>query len=187
MSYIVQFRGKPACPCQVEWIPAFEAELRRRGYLKPKQALTIYQLIGGNPSSGGTHVDGGASDFGFVSGMVEVAREMGADATWHRLYNWDHAGGIEHVHSVLTGCPHNQPAAYQITAVRKGFNGLGHLGQGAPDDGPKPLSGRTWQQGIAYAQALAATKTAQSNAKAAGKPGVAKKLGNVFKALKGSK
>jgi hypothetical protein len=77
---------------------------------------------------------------------------MGADATWHRPYNWDGDGGGEHVHRVLTGCPHNTPARYQIDAVRAGYNGLGHLGRGARDDGPRPLSGRTWREGIQWAK-----------------------------------
>ena len=83
---------------------------------------------------------------------------MGADATWHRPYNWDGRGGMEHVHGALTGCPHNGPAAYQIAAVRAGYNGLGHLGHGAPDTGPRPLSGRTWQQGLAWARSQRTVK-----------------------------
>jgi hypothetical protein len=79
---------------------------------------------------------------------------MGADATWHRPYNWDHARGMEHTHGVLRGCPHNGPARYQIAAVDAGYNGLGHLGHGARDNGPRPLSHRTWEEGIAWAKAL---------------------------------
>lgn len=154
--YAVDFRGFWACPCQAEWIPVYEAELQRRGLLTGP--IHIYQLIGGNPSSGGTHLGGGESDFLDIPGdhdvAVWVARQMGADATWHRLVNWDGAGGIEHDHCGLTGCPHGAPyAGYQLTAVRAGFNGLGHLGEGGPDTGPRPLSGRTWQEGITWALA----------------------------------
>lgn len=151
-AYVVDFRGFPACPCLATWLPAYEAELQRRGLLVGP--LRIYQLIGGNPKSGGTHLDGGAFDLLDLPGDEEVwvARQMGADATWTRPFNWDGKDGIAHDHGVLTGCPHNGPAAYQITAVRAGFNGLGHLGQGARDTGPRPLSGRTWQQGIDWAE-----------------------------------
>jgi hypothetical protein len=151
-SYAVTFRGRPACPCQVVWIPAFEHEAQRRGWLTGEQH--IYQLIGGSPLSGGTHLDGGADDTQYLNdNLIWLSRQMGADATWHRPYNWDGHDSGEHVHRVLTGCPHNTPARYQIDAVRAGFNGLGHLGRGAPDNGPRPLSGRTWQRGIEWAKA----------------------------------
>jgi hypothetical protein len=156
-SYAVMFRGKPACPCQVKWIPAYEAELQRRGLLNGP--IHIYQLIGGAAASAGAHTFGGAGDFLDIPGdadeAVWVARQMGADATWHRQAGWDGPGSIEHDHSVLTGCPHalkSSVAANQVTAVRAGFNGLGHLGRGGKDTGPRPLSGRTWQQGIEWAK-----------------------------------
>lgn len=151
-SYAVTLRGLPACPCQVVWIPAFEHELQRRGLLVGP--LRIYQLIGLYEKSGGTHADGGATDFLDLLGEEEVwvARQMGADATWTRPKNWDGKGGMAHNHSVLRGCPHNGPARYQIDAVDAGFNGLGSGGRGAPDTGPRPLSGRTWRQGIEWAK-----------------------------------
>jgi hypothetical protein len=156
LSYQVDFRGFPACPCLAEWLPVYEAELHRRGLLTG--ALHIYQLIGGAPASGGTHTKGGAFDVLDVLPDVSVARQMGADATWERPVNWDGHGGMRHIHGVLTGCPHNGPARYQIDAVRAGFNGLGLNGHGAPDTGPRPLSGRTWQQGIQWAKEQAAPK-----------------------------
>lgn len=162
MTYIVDFRGRPACPCQAAWLPALEVEAQRRGLLNGP--LPISQLIGGAPQSGGTHTRGGETDFYPLTGITRVdgdggfvwlCRQMGADATWHRPFNWDGANGVAHVHCGLTGCPHNPPVAgYQLTAVRAGFNGLGHLGHGASDDGPRPLSQRTWREGIAWAQAL---------------------------------
>lgn len=149
--YAVTFRGLPACPCLATWVPAYEAELQRRGLLTGP--IRIYQLIGGAAASGGTHALGGAYDTQWIGdAAIWVARQMGADATWHRPHNWDGAGGMEHVHGVLTNCPHNGPAHYQIDAVKAGYNGLGHLGHGAPDTGPRPLSGRTWQQGLAWAR-----------------------------------
>ena len=150
-AYAVTFRGLPACPCLATWIPAYEAELQRRGFLTGP--IHLYQLIGGAAASAGTHTKGGAFDTAYMGdAAIWVARQMGADATWHRPHNWDGQGGMEHVHGVLTGCPHNGPAAYQIDAVRAGYNGLGHLGHGAPDTGPRPLSGRTWQQGLTWAR-----------------------------------
>jgi hypothetical protein len=153
--YAVKFRGHDACPCQVVWLPVFEAEAQRRGILHGP--LPISQLIGGAATSAGTHSTGGAADFyplGSITvdgdgGLVWLARQMGADATWHRWFNWDGHGGVEHVHSVLTGCIHNSAARYQIDKVRAGLNGLAN---DFKDDGPRPLSGRTWQQGIEWAK-----------------------------------
>lgn len=150
-SYVVYVRGYPACPCLAEWIPAYEHELQRRGLLIGP--LRIYQLIGDYAGSANTHKDGGAFDLLDLPGdeEIEVAREMGADATWTRPKNWDGKGGVAHDHGVLRGCPHNGPARYQIDAVDAGFNGLGAGGRGGRDTGPRPLSGRTWQEGIAWA------------------------------------
>jgi hypothetical protein len=154
----VNFRGRPACACLAAWLPIYEAELQRRGLLDG--ALRIFQLIGGAAASGGTHATGGAFDILDLPGNddVAIARQMGADATWLRKYNWDGKGGMAHVHGVLRGCPHNGPARYQIDAVDDGYNGLGRGGRGAKDDGPRPLSGRTWVQGIAWARTQAGTK-----------------------------
>lgn len=150
MGYVVDFRGRPACPCLAEWLPVYERALLLRGVIKA--SLDIYQLIGGAAASGGTHAEGGAADTGQTSDeAIYVARQMGADACWHRPFNWDSDGGMEHTHLVLRGCPHNGPARYQIAAVDAGFNGLGAGGQQAPDDGPRPLSHRTWREGIAWA------------------------------------
>lgn len=154
-SYVGWFRGHPACPCQIEWLPVFESEAQRRGILDGP--LPLSQIIGGAVTSGGTHTNGGADDTYPLTGIdvdayVWLSRQMGADATWLRPYNWDGRGGVAHVHRVLTGCPHNLPAAYQIDAVRDDYNGLGSGGRSARDDGPRPLSGRTYKQGIAWAK-----------------------------------
>lgn len=147
----IKFRNRKACRCLATWLPAYEAELLRRGVIKHN--IDIFQLIGSNPKSAGTHKSGGAFDIAQTTDeAIEVARLMGADATWLRPLNWDGKGGIEHTHGVLRGCRHNAPARYQVTAVDAGFNGLGHLGQGGPDTGPRPLSKRTWKEGIAWAR-----------------------------------
>lgn len=150
MTYIVDFRGFPACTCLAQWLPVYEAELQRRGTLTGP--LRIYQLIGGAQASGGTHATGGAFDITDLIGDedVWVARQMGADATWART---PAQGFVAHLHGVLTGCPHNGPARYQIDDVRAGWNGLAGENTRARDDGPRPLSNRTWREGIAWAQA----------------------------------
>jgi hypothetical protein len=146
-SYAVDFRGKPACPCLAEWLPVYEAELQRRGQLAGD--LPIYQLIGGAAASGGTHASGGAFDISDLTGDADVwvARQMGADATWARTRA---QGFTPHLHGVLRGCPHNDPARYQLADVDNGWNGLAGNSR-AHDDGPRPLSGRTWREGIAWA------------------------------------
>lgn len=150
-AYAVQFRGMWACPCQAEWIPKFEAHLRRviPGF---KGTLGIAQLIGFFGGSGGTHAKGGAGDYWVFGGMadrvVAEARQAGADPTWHREAGWDGPGSDEHDHSVLRGCPHlSDSAAAQVWAVD--HNGDGLVGD-APDPGPRPLSGRTWREGIEW-------------------------------------
>lgn len=144
----VMFRGRPACTCLATWLPAYEAELLRRGVIE--HSIDIYQLIGGATASAGTHATGGAFDIAQTSReAIAVARQMGADATWHRT---PAQGFPNHTHGVLRGCPHNGPARYQIDAVDAGYNGLGHAGRGGKDDGPRPLSKRTWREGIAWAK-----------------------------------
>lgn len=149
LDYVVDFRGRPACPCLAAWYPVHERELQRRGILGPDEQIYIFQLIGDADASGGTHSEGGAGDDDQISDeAVWVARQMGADACWART-----TGSFatnKHRHLVLTGCPHNGPARYQIDEVRAGGDGL--VGT-TPDPGPRPLSGRTWRQGIAWAKA----------------------------------
>lgn len=151
MSEYTTFRGKPCCVCLAEWLPHFERELLRRHVIK--KSIDVYQLRGNAAASSNTHSQGGAFDVAQTQlESIKVARQMGADATWHRPKNWDGHGGISHTHGVLRGCPHNSPARYQIAAVDAGYNGLGRNGHGARDTGPRPLSGRTWKQGIAWAK-----------------------------------
>lgn len=144
---LTTFRGHKACVCLAEWLPFFEAELLARGVIK--RNIDIAQLIGDAEDSAGTHSTGGAFDIWQHDPVtVKVAREMGADATWSRV-----TGSFaqnKHTHGVLRGCPHNGAAKYQIDAVDADFNGLGRGGRGAPDDGPRPLSKRTWKEGIAW-------------------------------------
>lgn len=154
------FRGKPACTCLVAWLPAYERELIARGVLAKGQTLAIYQLIGNAAASSKTHSTGGAFDLVDLPGDVDlwVARQMGADATWSRTT----AQGFSpaHVHGVLRGCPHAHPEARaQISSptigVDAGWNGLARPGV---DDGPRPLSGRSWEDGIRWQRDQARTR-----------------------------
>lgn len=145
-NYVVWFRGRPACPCLAEWLPVFEAELIRRGVIR--ESVDIAQLIGDADASGGTHSRGGAFDIWQHDDVtVWVARQMGAPATWART-----TGSFatnKHTHGVLLGCPHNEPARYQIDEVRADGDGL--VGN-TPDPGPRPIPNRTWREGIAWAE-----------------------------------
>lgn len=153
--YSVNFRGHVACPCLAQWIPHYEAELRRRGILGDDEEITIYRLIGYTDSIAGLHSRGGTFDFAPIGDghrAVYVARQMGADATWCLPDDWDGKGGVTHIHGVLRGCPHNSPSVHQIHAVDAGYNGFGRAGRGGKDTGPRPLSRRTWRQGINWAK-----------------------------------
>ena len=153
------FRGFVSCTCLAQWLPVYERLLLAHGLIK--SSIDIWQLTGGAPASGGTHTQGGAWDLLYETGpaYVALAREMGAPATWSRVIAQGFAK--DHTHGVLLGCPHNSPAAYQLTAQRRGYNGLGQgapgtqyagmWGYGHPDEYPPPTTYRTWQQGIAWA------------------------------------
>jgi len=160
-AYAQTFRGLPACPCQVTWIPALEHELRRQeiiqGTLGIAQMIGLYEASGnthGDPNGAGLRKGGGFADF-WLTGRtadraVVVMRQMGAPATWRRPPNWDHDGGSEHVHSGMRGCPHaTVQGLAQIWAVE--HNGDGLVGN-APDPGPRPVPDRTWREGIEWAK-----------------------------------
>jgi hypothetical protein len=148
MIKAVWFRGKPTCPCVKTWLPWLERVYRLRGVIK--KTIDIAQLTGAASASGGTHKGGGAFDLWQASDLaIEISRQMGADASWTRT---PAQGFPFHQHGVLRNCPHNLPARYQIDAVDDGYNGLGKGGRGGRDDGPRPLSDRTWQEGIIWAK-----------------------------------
>src|SRR5699024_9622007 len=79
---VVYFRGKPTCTCVRKWIPAFEAELRRRKLLTGN--VYLYQLKGGAAASAGTHYRRGAIDRQRLTGAQrQVALDV-AVAFWGR-------------------------------------------------------------------------------------------------------
>jgi hypothetical protein len=148
---VSSYRGFDTCSCLAAWLPLFDQVATAKEFIDGPNAK-ILQLTGSNPASAGTHAEGGAFDLGYYSGtqarnLVWLARQMGADATWYRAWDNNH-----HVHGVLRGCAHNDPAQYQIDAVDDGYNGLGYMGQDGPDDGPKPLTYRTYTQGMDWAE-----------------------------------
>lgn len=158
----VNGRNWPACSCLKAWLTAYQAELLRLGVIE--RGLDIYQLIGNAPASAGVHSQGGCADLAQRSKLaLWVSRNMGG-AAWGRDDdpNDGQPDMSDHQHLVLKGCPHNDPARYQIGALEDGYNGLGRGGRGGRDDGPRsgvrwPL--REWEQGIAWAKARATPPT----------------------------
>jgi hypothetical protein len=149
MAEYVIFRRRRACVCVAEWIPWFEKVLIMEGVIK--RNVDIAQLTGNAGPSGGTHRQGGAMDFWTLVKswwkFLVIARQMGADASWRRTPGqgpWDF-----HFHCVLRGCRHNSPCRYQINEVDNNQDGLRGSRR---DDGPRPLSKRTWREGIAWAK-----------------------------------
>lgn len=77
-------------------------------------------------ASAGTHSGGGAIDLRpyDVTRVVRALRAVGF-AAWYRPHNWDNAGGVEHIHAILIGCPDLSPAAAkQVIKYRQHLNGL---------------------------------------------------------------
>lgn len=105
------------------------------------------------PLSAGTHNGGGAIDLSIhglthdnILTVIKYANQIGFEASWWRTFpEWTQG---DHIHMIATGAPDlNVVAANQITAVRAGFNGLGHLGRGGPDRHKKlRTKGRTWEK-----------------------------------------
>lgn len=141
------FRGKPTCECLYESLPLVEQVMLRKGLIKYN--LDVYQLTGNAGASAGTHSQGGAVDSGqYTDAQLRVWRDAGYDPSWKRTIQQGFS--ITHHHGVARGCPHNAPARYQVAAVDAGYNGLGAGGKAGPDNGPKPLSHRTWSEGVAW-------------------------------------
>ena len=144
--------GDPAlaCPHMAQWWPVFTALVKQRF----GASLEILQAAGSYSKSGATHVEGTSIDWrtwrftpAVVNGIVALAREMGARATWYRTK----AQGFDpHVHMALD-CPCRSGADYQTAAVDAGYNGLGKNGRGGKDTHPAPSTRRDYKAGIAWA------------------------------------
>jgi len=142
--------SRVACVHLAAWLKVYDALQVARG----RGHVTYYQTVGGADASAGTHLCGSAWDMAYTSdAAIMDAREMGA-ADWHRRpgYNGWPSSGANHVHGLIR-CGDNACNGYQYTAWLSGHNGLGLNGVGAGDTLPKPSTIRTWQQGIAWAQA----------------------------------
>ena len=139
-----------ACPHMAQWWPVFTALVKDRFGV----SLEILQAAGSYSKSGATHVEGTSVDWrtwrftpAVVNGIVALAREMGARATWYRTK----AQGFDpHVHMALD-CPCRSGADYQTAAVDAGYNGLGARGRGGKDTHPAPSMRRDYKAGIAWA------------------------------------
>jgi hypothetical protein len=95
----------------------------------------------GVKASAGTHDGGGVIDVPAKIGahnqlaIVEVMRRVGF-AAWHRLPS--EGPWVEHIHCVALGDKQLAPLAKQQgVAYLEDFNGLGHLGKGGKDNGPR--------------------------------------------------
>lgn len=138
-------RSLVACDCLRSWLPVLTKYLNWMGYTK-HNPLWIEQLTGGEPDSAGTHTQGGVFDLGYSNyDIAMTCREMGAPATWIR---YRPTFDIDHTHGVLSNCPHNTPARYQITEQWNGGDGL--IGT-RPDPLPDPKIYRTWSEGRTWA------------------------------------
>lgn len=149
MTTTLFVRGLPACSCQVKWFPVFETELMQLNIID--RPLRLAQLIGDAKASAKVHTGGGCADWWETDiRIAQIAREMGAPATWPRTTG--SFADNQHTHSGIRGCPHMASGGLaQIREVDLGGDGL--LGT-APDD-PRlspHLNGRTWQEGIAWAK-----------------------------------
>lgn len=145
------FRGHVSCTCLATWLPVLEQLARAHGFVR--ENLDILQLTGSHPASAETHKRGGAFDLAqYDTRIVALAREMGAPATWLRPFYHPDGRKNFHTHGVLTGCRHNAPARYQVTAQRNGFDGLAHHQGRAPDPHPSPSAFRTWTEGLVWAE-----------------------------------
>ena len=144
------YKSRVTCACLAEWLPVLERMAIKRGIIKYE--LDLLQLTGGLKQSGNTHSQGGAFDVKQTgAAFVKLCREMGAPATWSR-YNMPIGDNPNHhTHGVLSGCPHNSPARYQIAAQFARCNGLGFMGMGGKDPYPAVWPRRTWQEGIEWA------------------------------------
>jgi len=164
------------CDCIIAFLLAGERLGLAKGLLKKE--LDIVQLTGDAAASGNVHRLGAAFDvLQFSQPWVVIWREMGA-SFWPRLDPnptrpgdlWDNN---EHGHGGIT-CPHDDLITYQMVAYKRGYSGLGKAssgpyagqwGYGSLDPNSyRPKVYRTWQEGIAWADAqVAAINAAKEN------------------------
>lgn len=146
---MASFRGYPCSPELAEWLTWYERVLLFKGVIRFN--LDVFQLKGTYYKSAGVHEDGYAFDIAQMDDVsLEVADEMGA-FSWPRTRA---QGFTPHQHGGLYGIPGmNAGLAGQGRDRKNGWNGL--VGKHRARD-PRPVSGRDWKQGIAWAKALLA-------------------------------
>jgi hypothetical protein len=118
-------------------------------------------------ASGGTHDGGGALDVpygvpGASADQIELwARRVGF-AAWKRPELWVNGKKVwdSHVHMIAIGDPElSTTAKAQETAYIAGYNGLGHLGRGGKDTGPRVAKWHRWPMMRRIAAVALAKKT----------------------------
>lgn len=132
----------------VAWLLAVELAKRVLGV---DLSSRILQALGSASASAGVHERPACAVdirvWGWsrakILAVVLLLRNAGFEATWYR--DWP---GNEHIHAAAD-IGIWTPARYQITAVRKGQNGLTNRG---PDDGPRPEAWRTAAQGAEWSR-----------------------------------
>lgn len=160
-----------ACPHMAQWWPVFSALVNQRFGV----SLEILQAAGSYSKSGATHVEGTSVDWrtwrftlAVVNGIVALAREMGARATWYRTK----AQGFDpHVHMALD-CPCRSGADYQTAAVDAGYNGLGAGGRKGKDTHPAPPTRRDYKAGIAWVTKQLGSASSKPNPNPKPKPSI---------------
>lgn len=143
------FRGYPCSPELAEWLTWYERVLLHFGVIQ--FCIDVFQLKGTYYKSAGVHEDGYAFDIAQMGSVaLDVADQMGA-FSWPRT----RAQGFKpHQHGGLYGIKDmNAGLAGQGRDRKNGWNGL--VGRHRKRD-PRPVSGRDWKQGIAWAKALLA-------------------------------
>lgn len=108
---------------------------------------------GGVAASAGVHDGGGAVDAPYSFGkftsrqIVRALRRVGF-AAWSREELWVNGKKVwpQHIHAVALGDKEaSVQAKNQMSAYKAGFDGLGHLGRGGTDNGPREIV-QTWEE-----------------------------------------
>lgn len=139
------FRGYPCSDELAEWLTWYQRVCLDEGVIKKN--LDVYQLQGTYTKSGNTHIDGYAFDIAQCDGdALWIADQMGS-FSWRRTPK---QGFIYHQHGGLYGIPKmNAALAGQGRDRKAGWNGL--VGRSRARD-RRPVSGRTWDQGVRWAK-----------------------------------
>lgn len=146
---------------------AMHHELERRLGVKLPIVQGSYNK-GGVAASAGTHDDGGAEDVppgvpGATADQIVLEARLVGYAAWHR----EAIPGVwpEHIHMIAIGDRQMSAGARaQVSAYLAGYNGLGHLGRGGKDDGPRVARWHRWplvRRIVAVRLAKRSVKTAE--------------------------